>query len=556
MMPSLFSAVSGLSNHQTLMDVIGDNIANVNTIGFKGSRVSFATGFSQLLEPANGPTESYGGSNGIEVGLGMRISSIDRIFEQGNFENTGNRTDLAISGDGFFVVGDGDNRYFTRSGNFQLDADGSLLASGGTYHVLGRLADKNGNMISSSSVEPIALPFGEKDPARATTEVEYYCNLNAEASTACTYTASIAFTADENAATAATELNDLDQTTAALDDGDIIRLTGKRKDGTDVSVEFTYGAANDGTTLGDLVNRINSTDGYDSTAENGATASIDASGKLMLLDNLRGTSETTISMTFEDGGSSASAMVLPTFVNTQEGATGTHSTSISVYDSRGDEHKVEITFTQDVTRSNVWNWDIVVDDGAIDAINDRLSGNSGTVTFNTDGSLLSFEGGPLTFNPSDAQGVVINLNGGTVGTFDGITQFSSASTTIALNQDGHGMGVLQDFSVDSTGTITGSYSNGVSRTLGQIALARFANPSGLELSGENIYSATVNSGDAMIGLETGTVNQIYSGYLELSTVDLAQEFTDMIIAQRGFQANSRVITVADQLLNEVTQLKR
>jgi flagellar hook protein FlgE len=554
MMPSLFSAVSGLSNHQTLMDVIGDNIANVNTIGFKGSRVSFATGFSQLLQPADGPSETRGGRNGIEVGRGMRISSIDRVFEQGNFENTGNRTDLAIQGDGFFVVGDGEDRFFTRSGNFQIDADGALLAAGGHYHVLGRLADKNGQMISSSSVEPITLPFGEKDPARATTEIKYYCNLNADASTARAYTASIAFTAESNPATAETAINDLDQTTAPLDDGDVIRISGQRRDGTAVSVTFTYGAANDGTTLGDLMARINSADGFNSTSDTGAAISLDASGKLMLRDNLRGSSSTTISMTFADGGSQASAMVLPTFVNTEAGASGTHSASIYCYDSRGDQHKVEITFTQDVTQTNVWTWEAIVDDGAINETN-NLSGNRGTVRFNTDGSLLQFEGGPLTFSPSEAQGVVINLNGGTVGTFDGITQFASPSTTIALNQDGHGMGVLQDFSVDSTGKITGSYSNGVSRTLGQIALARFANPSGLELSGENIYSSTVNSGDAMIGL-SGNVNQVYSGYLELSTVDLAQEFTDMIIAQRGFQASSRVITVADSLLNEVTQLKR
>lgn len=557
MMPSLFSAVSGLTNHQTRMDVIGDNIANVNTIGFKGSRVSFATGFSQLLQPADGPTEARGGRNGIEVGLGMRISSIDRIFEQGNFENTGNRTDLAVQGDGFFIVGAGEDRFFTRSGNFQLDADGALLAAGGRYHVLGRLADKNGQMISSSSVEAIKLPFGEKDPARATTEIEYFCNLNANASTARTYTASIAFTAEGNPATAGSEINDLDQTTAPLDDGDIISVTGTRRDGTAVTVDFTYGEANDGTTLGDLMSRINSEDGFDSTSSEGGTISVDASGKLTLRDNLKGTSLTTVSMSFSDGASSqASAMVLPTFVNTEAGMTGTHSASIYAYDSRGDQHKIEITFTQDVSQSNAWTWEIVVDDGAIDEINDRLSGNSGTVRFNTDGSLLQFEGGPLTFNPTEAQGVVINLNGGTVGTFDGITQFASPSTTIALNQDGHGMGVLQDFSVDSSGKITGSYSNGISRTLGQIALARFANPSGLQLAGENIYRATVNSGDAMIGLESGNVNQIYSGYLELSTVDLAEQFTDMIIAQRGFQASSRVITVADQLLNEVTQLKR
>jgi flagellar hook protein FlgE len=378
------------------------------------------------------------------------------VFEQGNFENTGNRTDLAVQGDGFFIVGDGDNRYFTRSGNFQLDADGALLAAGGRYHVLGRLADKNGQMISSSTVEPIKLPFGEKDPARATTEIKYFCNLNANASTARTYNASIAFTTESNPATAETAINVLDQTTAPLDDGDVIRISGQRRDGTAVSVAFTYGAAGDGTTLGDLMARINSADGFDSTSDTGATISLDASGKLTLRDKLRGTSQTTISMNFEDGGTQASAMVLPTFVNTEAGMSGTHSASIYCYDSRGDQHKVEITFTQDVTQANVWTWEAVVDDGAVNETNDNLLGNRGTVRFNTDGSLLAFEGGPLTFNPPEAQGVVINLNGGTVGTFDGITQFASPSTTIALNQDGHGMGVLQDFSVDSTGKITGA----------------------------------------------------------------------------------------------------
>jgi flagellar hook protein FlgE len=162
----------------------------------------------------------------------------------------------------------------------------------------------------------------------------------------------------------------------------------------------------------------------------------------------------------------------------------------------------------------------------------------------------------LTFQPQQAQGVVVNLNGGTVGTFDGITQFAGESTTVAISQDGRSMGVLSDFSVDNAGKINGSYSNGESRVLGQIAIARFSNPAGMTLAGDNIYSATVNSGDPQIGLESGTVNQVFSGFIELSTVDLAEQFTDMIIAQRGFQANSRVITVADQLLNEVTQLKR
>ncbi|MCC6475828.1 flagellar hook protein FlgE [bacterium] len=555
MMTSLFSAVSGLTTHQTKMDVISDNLANVNTIGYKQSRVSFATGFSQLMQPAEGPVDGRGGRNAVEVGLGTRINSVDRIFGQGNFENTGNRNDLAIQGDGFFVVGDEQQRFFTRAGNFQIDADGSLLAAGGRMHVLGRLADSNGNLIASSAIEPLSLPFGEKDPARATTEIRYFCNLDANSSKKQSYAASFAFMENGIPANRSVELNDLDQATAQLDDGDVIRLTATRRDGTTVDLAFTYGT--DGTTVGDLIDHFNGADGFNGEGDQGSQLTLDASGKLILNDNLAGASETTISMSFEDAeGSEASSMLLPTFVNTESGVTGSHTVSIYVYDSRGEQHKVELNLTQDVTTANKWNWEAVVDDGAISEINDRLTGSTGSVSFNSDGSLLSFDGGPLSFTPPQAQPLVVNLNAGTVGTFDGITQFSSPTTTIALHQDGHAMGVLSDFTVDNAGKIIGSYSNGITRTLGQIAIARFANPSGLTLSGENTYSSTVNSGDPLIGVDNGNVNQIFAGHLELSTVDMAEQFTEMIIAQRGFQAASRIITVADQLLNEVTQLKR
>jgi flagellar hook protein FlgE len=200
MMTSLFSAVSGLRNHQTQMDVIGDNIANVNTIGFKQSRISFATALAQLLRGAQGPSAERGGMNPMQLGLGSRIASVDRMFSQGNLEYTGNRTDVAIQGDGLFVVGNESEQFFTRAGNFQIDADGHLMAQGGKYYVLGHLADVNGILDSSSSVEALVLPFGQKDPARATSEVTYFCNLDADASKEQTWTASLAFTTDTDPA--------------------------------------------------------------------------------------------------------------------------------------------------------------------------------------------------------------------------------------------------------------------------------------------------------------------------------------------------------------------
>jgi flagellar hook protein FlgE len=544
MLTALFSGVSGLQNHQTELNVIGNNIANVNTVGFKGGRVTFAEALVQRLRGARGSDGNFGGMNPMEIGLGMRLASVDQMFGQGNLEATGNSTDMAIQGDGFFILSDGEQSYYTRAGAFQMDADGYLMAQGGGLYVLGQMADAAG--VIGSDITQIQLPVNEKAPAYATTEISYYCNLDAGASQAQVWTANLAFTSNNSPALTSTEINDLDQVNEDLDDDDTIIVTGTDHDGNAVSVTFTYGATNDGTTLGDLLTIVNSAAGYNSTGANGSTASLDASGKLVLTDNQAGPSETTISMTFADTGSTPSAMSIPTFLETTEGTQGSHSASIYVYDSLGEQHRVEITFLQDVTQDNHWTWEIVVDNGAINASNGSLSGNTGDITFNPDGSVATFNGGPLSFTPAGALPMVIDLNGGTQGSFAGITQFSSPSTTIAINQDGYGMGILESFTVNTDGVIVGNFSNGVTRNLAQVSLARFNNPAGLESLGGNLFRQTMNSGEALIGANTdergGT---IHSGYLEMSNVDLSQEFTRMIVAQRGFQANARVITTSD-----------
>ena len=164
MMRSLFAGVSGLRNHQVRMDVIGNNIANVNTVAFKAGRVTFKEGFAQLLQGASRPPGDHGGINPIQVGLGMQIGSIDQMFTQGNIETTGVNTDLAIQGDSFFVVAKGNQHFYTRSGNFQMDADGRLVASTNGFVVQGKMAV---NGILQDGITDIVLPFGQKTPARA-----------------------------------------------------------------------------------------------------------------------------------------------------------------------------------------------------------------------------------------------------------------------------------------------------------------------------------------------------------------------------------------------------
>jgi flagellar hook protein FlgE len=258
----------------------------------------------------------------------------------------------------------------------------------------------------------------------------------------------------------------------------------------------------------------------------------------------------TIAASASTGGLQAGQLVIET-------ADTSHSTSIVTYDSLGAEHTVTFNFTKTAT-PNVWNWEATVEEPAV-----TTSGNTGTISFNENGSLQAFtyNGGAsaFTFNPGNgaAPAVTIALDAGEVGAVDGITQFASTTTTIAQNQDGYGMGNLSNVYIDENGTIIGSFTNDQNLTLAQIVLADFHNPQGLLKAGGNMYKVSANSGDAIYGMsQTDFGSSINSGVVEMSNVELSKEFADMIIAQRGFQASARVISTADQLLQEVVQLKR
>jgi len=415
MMRSLFAGVSGLRNHQVRMDVIGNNVANVNTVAFKTSRVTFKEGFAQMLQGASRPPGDHGGINPIQVGLGMQIGSIDQLFTQGNIETTGINTDLAIQGDSMFVVAKGNQHFYTRSGNFQLDADGRLVSPTNGFVVQGRMASEG---ILQEGITDIRLPFGQKTPAKATTSVAIGGNLNASAAP-----------------------------------------------GTEVS------------------------------------------------------------------------------------------TSITVYDSLGAKHELKITFVKS-TEPGEWKW--TPDMGStgtasIVGTGRAVFNETGTLMFGADGS----EFPPIQFTglASGASDFSITLQPGS--NVNGLTQFENSSTAVLRDQDGYTMGTLQNFSIDRTGTVTGAFTNGMNVTLGQIVLADFNNPGGMLRVGDNMYAVSGNSGGAVLGYALeGSQSFLTSGALEMSNVDLAQEFTSMIVSQRGFQANSRVITNSDEMLQEVVNLKR
>ncbi|MDR0640021.1 MAG: flagellar hook protein FlgE [Spirochaetaceae bacterium] len=475
MMRSLFSGVSGLQNHQTRMDVVGNNISNINTTGFKKGRVNFQDMLYQQLAGAARPTEDVGGVNPKEVGLGMSVASIDTIHTQGSLQSTGVGTDLAITGNGFFVLKEGTNAYYTRAGTFSADEEGNLVNPSNGWFVQGWMAQEiDGTMVLdvSRDTENIVIPTGGKDPARETKMVNFGCNLD------------------------------------------------KR------------------------------------------TPYIPAEG-----------------------------------ANELDIANGTWTTSIKIYDRFGEEHtlRAQMTRVPDPTRPNDWEVQLAVDPegdpepganalAVVVGLSEDEAAAGGPsnffVRFDNNGTLLGFtdEVGNLIGNPDTTelrmwveftvmtaapgedgparQGFWMNL--GAIGGFtNSMTQFAEKSSTKAFTQDGYTMGYLENFKIDSSGTITGVYTNGTNRTLGQIALATFSNQGGLEKAGETAFVVSNNSGDANIG-PSGIAGKgkIIAGTLEMSNVDMAAEFVDMIVTQRGFQANSRTIQTADQLLQELLQLKR
>jgi len=439
MLRSLSAAVSGLRNQQTKMDVIGNNVANVNTVAFKAGRVTFKEGFAQLVSSATRPSDQAGGTNPEQVGLGSQIGSIDTIFTQGNLENTGKDTDLAIQGSSFFIVKKGAQNFYTRAGNFEVDSNGTLVSSTNGYEVQGRMA-VNGKL--DDQLTTLKVPIGQTAPANATTKVSLSGNIDA---------GSAPF--DKGAATA---LDALDPAQRALPQN-----AGSYKD-----------------------------------------------------------------------------------------------MSITVYDSLGTKHELKMVMWK--TAPDQWDWKF--DSTGMDISSAGITDAGGThpITFKSDGSIDTTNLTPPTvkFTPnSGAADVSITLDFGTG--LNGLSQFAGTSNAVMRDQDGYTNGTLQSFSIDATGTIIGAFTNGTTQTLGQVALADFNNPEGLNKAGDNMYLGTGNSGQAVTGYAgEGSVSSIASGALEMSNVDLAQEFTNMIVAQRGFQANGRVITTSDQMLQDLVQLKQ
>lgn len=534
---SLFSGVSGIRANQTMMDVIGNNISNVNSIGFKGSRVTFSDAFHQFIRFGTNPTETSGGTNAFQVGLGTKISSIDRNWNQGTFERTGLLTDLALQGQGLFILNSNGQKFYSRAGTFNFDANGKLVHSQNGAIVQGKVATADGIIPPGNNLEDIVVDPNLKLPAVATTFAKWGGNL----SSISTITRSEKYVQSGNINSTLTVGDSVEDSNLIYDEnGNEYRLyltyTKTAADTYDMNYELKD--SNNTTVIGPTTQSvsfdpvtgemltpptINITD-----ATLGINFNLDVSTVTQL------STSTTLSSAVDDNRK-------PTIVN------GT----LTIFDSLGNPHTLTLKYTK--TATNSWNWT-----ASVPASSGTLTGNKGTITFNSDGSINTISPNPpvLSFVPSSGASLQnIELDFGR--SFDGITQTSANSVISALNQNGSASATLADLSIDQYGNIVGVFSNGYSRNLAQIMLASFPNLSGLTSVGDNMYTVSANSGDPFVGTageETGTT--IQSGALEQSNVDLSEEFTRMIVSQRGFQANARVITVSDSLLQEVTNLIR
>ena len=707
-MRSLFSGVSGLKAHQTGMDVIGNNIANVNTTGFKSSRTTFADTLSQTLTGASAPGDTVGGTNPKQIGLGTGVASIDMLFTDGSVQSTGKNTDLCLSGNGLFVVKNGNQTYYTRDGAFEFDSAGNYVLPSSGLYVQGWMAT-DGVLSTNGSASNITIPAGKSMVSKSSSVATYANNLNAAALTIKSITGGEnAVGATKTYTTAADGVATANKTyplTITLADGTVLKVEqgsftvgndytnklttngnsiksstdneltltladGTILDDTDLTDGKTYTVGNtyirtltqqgegvkkvnantlkltllNGTTIpdneltngdtykvGDTYTKTHTsgsvtksasntlklklsdgtivdsglTDGtaynigakYPTTANTTITSielssdikQVEHSSNIKELDEVSAIKQVEHSSNIKEldevsaikqidqpyTKSAKASKAKPITLTMSDGTTITQTsgsytvdnslpvtTTLTVYDSLGNAHNVPVYFTKTKTDNtgmvgNQWTVSLDTDVEANSATIKEDDGSVTTLTmepitlqFDTNGKFVSGNGTStltLTNGSGTNQQVTLDLTS--------LTQYAGKST-VNGSADGNAAGTLSSVSVDSSGIITGTYTNGVKQAEAQVAIAQFTNASGLEKNGNSLYQESNNSGTANVKTASDLGVTITPSALEMSNVDIANEFSNMIVTQRGFQSNSKIITVGDEMLETLINMKR
>ena len=569
MMRSLYSGVAGLKTHQTKMDVIGNNIANVNTVGFKSSSVTFSDLLYQTTQGASGATANVGGINAKQIGLGAKTAATAiSITSQGASQTTGGAFDLKLT-DGsttnFFIVNNGSENLFTRAGAFTVDSAGNLVQSSTGYYVMGWQVDPTTGSIRKDTVSKLQVMNADAQTSapEATTEAYisgvldkndvdvnsddgYYMNLNFYDQLGYSYTAKFSVkVSDEDAGEYTISLKNIYDSEGNDILASYVADGGSLSDlfGTDGTMPTTYDLiSKQGFAYDETTDAITWTDSDGTVWTMQGSPYLGSDGEYVY-DFSDGTTTVQKTITEMYGISSDLAQVL---VDSTGGGTSSDGSSAEIVSGKF------VLSTPATFNKMVFDLENVAGDGngALWYVGDSsATGNTGEKSLTLNMSVLGgeFEDIDIDFSSClnyDNNGT--SSMGITRGNSDGITGLGKA------------LGALTGLSIDQSGCIYGTYDNGNTTLLGQIPVAQFANASGLEAVGSSLYKATLNSGDFDgIGVDvTADGGSMATGQLEMSNVDLSTEFTDMITTQRGFQANSRIITTSDTLLEELINLKR
>ncbi|MBN1359554.1 MAG: flagellar hook-basal body complex protein [Sedimentisphaerales bacterium] len=557
---ALSSGVTGLQAHQKMLDVAGNNLANVNTTAFKTSRISFTELLGETLQQASQPTEKIGGTNPQQMGSGVGVSGVTPNMGQGSIVNTGNPLDVAIEGQGYFVVSDGERTLYTRAGTFGVDEDGNLVDPSSGYRVqrLGLTGEEDGFQIAGDT--GIRVPYDVALPARQTSSIVITGNLSSDATgtdRAQVLTSNLTFSYGGTDAAATAEVGQLDQFSGGSGtDGKLgaaetgtISFSGYRADGTAfVGADFSVAA---GVTLQDLVDHLNT-----NVLQN-ATASL-VNGQIRITDDVAGYTKSDITMSYAGDGE----LELPGYFEmTTVGGDEVKSVNIAMYDSQGGKHVLSAAFVR-TDQTNAWDlvltsvggdvYSILPEDRRVNSI--AFDPQTGALAGIPEGQAAEFT---MTFGHDVDRSQTVTLDFGTTGSFDGVTQFAGNSTAVAREQDGYEAGSLSAVSVNNEGVLIGAFSNGIKKDIATLQVALFKNPAGLLSAGRGYYVPSANSGGAVAtqAMNTGA-GSIHGSALEKSNADVASEFVSMIEAQNGFQANARTIRVANDILRELTNLIR
>jgi flagellar hook protein FlgE len=574
---ALFTGLSGLGAHARKLDVIGNNIANVNTTAYKSSRMMFANLFSRTLNMGAAPEGNFGGTNPSQIGMGVKIGATQRDMTGGSLSGTGVNTDVAIEGKGFFVVENTDGLAYTRAGNFQLNENNELVTMTGD-RVQGYGVDDDFNIVRGT-IRDITLPVGELTIARATENVHVGGNLNAagDVGTRGTVIESEGLTdVLGNVITAATTLTrvqdpDAGAGTPLFADGETIRLAGAAKDSQqlpDADLDVT-GA----TTVQDLLDFFNDvfgivtgqgiTDENDAVATSGAQLD-SATGAIRLLGNTGTVNDLELeTANFVHLDADGAVLGNPITFGREQSANGESvRTQFVTYDSLGTELLMNLSFVMESKSDSGNTWRYYMESADDTDLDRRLTlpasplisfdpwGNpTGETSFNVEVDRDdSGAATPLTFN--------VDLNSES-GALQQLADPGGDSEIAASFQDGVPIGTLNDFGVIDDGRIMGSFSNGLTRTIGALPLAVFRNDAGLEDIGNNLYKVGPNSGSpTVVDPQTFGAGRTVGSTLELSNVDLSNEFTDLILTQTGYTANTRVISTTNEMMQQLLLLGR